>query len=53
LDVDGFLSEDTQKGRDVIRGAYSDWFGVGEELNRFGMGVLQKIEVDRFRKYKE
>lgn len=51
MDVDGFLSEDTQKGRDVVREAYSDWFRLGKELNRFGMEVLQRIEVDRSMKY--
>jgi hypothetical protein len=51
MDVDGFLSEDAQKGREIVRSAYSDWFALGNELNRFGMSVLQKIEVDRSNKY--
>lgn len=31
MNVDGFLSEDTQKGRDVVREEYSDCFRFGDE----------------------
>jgi hypothetical protein len=47
MDVDGFLSEDTQKGREISRATYAEVFAVAEGVNRLAMRLQREAGVGR------
>ena len=46
IEIDGFLSEESEGGRKNYRENYKDVFDLAKEINKFSMAFLQKLKVD-------
>lgn len=46
IEIDGFLSEESEDGRKNYREKYKDIFDLTKEINRFSMSFLQKLKID-------
>jgi len=46
IEIDGFLSEESENGRNNYHNNYKDIFDLTKEINRFSMAFLQKLKID-------
>jgi len=46
IEVDGFLSEESEEGRKNFYLKYKDLFDFSKELNRFCMKFMQEQKID-------
>jgi hypothetical protein len=46
IEIDGFLSEESENGRYNYHNNYKDIFDLTKEINRFSMAFLQKLKID-------